>query len=49
MHNAKFEKSFEIMHFGAWNYDMNRNNYDNKAKSRISKRAFQENKHVKFS
>ena len=49
MHNAKFENSFEIMHFGAWNYDMNRNNYGNKAKSRISKRAFQENKHVKFT
>ena len=49
MHNVKFEKSFEMQHFGAWNYDMNRSNYGNKAKRRISKRAFQENKHAKFS
>ena len=49
MHNVKFEKSFEMQHFGAWNDDMNRNNYGNKAKRRISKRAFQENKHAKFS
>ena len=49
MHNATFEKSFEIQHFGAWNYDMNRNNYGNKAKRGISKQVFQENKHAKFS